>query len=301
MGMRLAVLSILVLLSGCGPAVTAAPSVQRAHLTAGSPSIHQPTKVLLVVEENHSQAQARSGMPYLVSLGRRYGHTTNYRALAHPSLPNYLALTGGSTFGVRDDSNPAAHPIGGRSVFDQAIARHKSAKVYVESMPENCALTPSGNYAVKHNPWSYFNAPTPRADCRRHDVPAGTTVSGALHRDVVKGHLPTIGMLVPNLCDDAHNCPLATADSWLRTWMKAIEAGPDWKSGRLAVVITFDENDGVHPNTVLTTVASRSIRHRVSRDRYSHYSWTRLADQLIGAQPLRHARHARSLRVGFNL
>jgi acid phosphatase len=294
-------MSFILLLAGCDPAATSARSVNHAPVPVGRPAIKHPTKLLLIVEENHSQAQADSGMPYLVHLGRRYGHTTNYRALAHPSLPNYLALTGGSTFGVRDDSGPAAHPVGGRSVFDQAIARHKSATVFAESMPENCALAPSGDYAVKHNPWAYFSASTSRANCRRHDVPAGTTSSGALHRDVIKGHLPTIGMVVPNLCDDAHNCSLATADRWLRTWMKAIEAGPDWKTGRLAVVITFDENDGVRPNTVLTTVATRSIHHVVARDHYSHYSWTRLADQLIGAHPLRHARQARSLRAGFHL
>jgi len=302
------VTSFVVLLAGCNSAASSATSVGHAsvaprHASAAPrhASVKHPTKVLLIVDENHSQSQADSAMPYLVSLGKRYGHTTDYRALAHPSLPNYLALTGGSTFGIRDDSDPAAHRIGGQSVFDQAIARHKSAKVYAESMPKNCALKPSGKYAAKHNPWAYFSSPTSRANCRRHDVPAGTPSSGVLRTDVMRGHLPTIGMVVPNLCNDAHNCSLATADTWLRGWMKVIEAGPDWKSGRLAVVITFDENDGARPNTVLTTVASRSIHHVVSRDRYSHYSWTRLADQLIGAPPLRNARHARSLRAGFNL
>jgi acid phosphatase len=271
-------------------------------VTSASPAaVHRPTKVLLIVEENETQTSARQGMPFLAGLGKEYGHTTNYRALAHPSLPNYLALAGGSTFGIRDDRNPVAHQIGGRSVFDQALARHHTAKAYAESMPTRCALKNSGRYAVRHNPWTYFADATSRSNCRRHDVPAGTVSSGALHDDVVAGRLPTIGMLTPNLCDDAHSCSLAKADHWLRRWIRVIRHGSDWTSGRLAVVVTFDENDGSTPNTVLTTVLSRSVHHVTSGRRLNHYSWTRYAESLIGAHRLRHARMAHSLGHAFGL
>src|SRR3954447_257834 len=67
------------------------------------------TKVLTIVEENHGTASTLRGMPYLASLAPGYGRTTGYRSLTHPSLPNYLAMAGGSTYGVRDDRSPASH------------------------------------------------------------------------------------------------------------------------------------------------------------------------------------------------
>jgi hypothetical protein len=66
-------------------------------------------------------------------------------------------------------------------------------------------------------------------------------------------------------------------------------------------VITFDENDGSRPDTVLTTVLSRSTHHVVSSEHLTHFSWTRYADRLIGANPLRRAQHAHSLRKAFGL
>jgi acid phosphatase len=261
----------------------------------------RPTKVLLVVEENHTEAAALAGMPYLRKLAGRFGRTTAYRAVSHPSLPNYLALVGGSTFGVRDDNNPSVHRLPGRSVLDQAIAAGKAARTYAESMPGNCALTPSGRYAVKHNPWAYFSAPRSRANCRHNDVSLGTMSRGPLHGAVVRGRLPTVGLVVPNLCNDAHDCPLATADRWLHRWIALVRTGADWRSGRLAIVVTFDENDGSTPNKVLTVVLSKSTRHVTATQHFTHYSWTRYAGQLIGAHGLRHARHQPSIRSAFHL
>ena len=83
-----------------------------------------------------------------------YGQTRAYQAVAHPSLPNYLAIIGGSTFGVTDDRPPADHPVPGASVLDLAIAKSATAKAYIEDMPGPCTLVASGDYAVKHNPWA---------------------------------------------------------------------------------------------------------------------------------------------------
>ena len=94
----------------------------------------RPDKAL-VVEENHTQASALGGMPYLASLADTPGQTTAYRAVSHPSLPNYLALVGGSTFGVSDDRPPADHPVTGDSVLDLTIAAGATAKAYLEDMP----------------------------------------------------------------------------------------------------------------------------------------------------------------------
>jgi acid phosphatase len=181
--------------------------------------------VLVVVEENNSASTALKDMPYLSGLADRYGHTSDYRAITHPSLPNYLAVVGGSTLGVSDDNPPARHPIAQASVMDEALAAGWTARTYAEAMPQPCTLTDAGRYAVKHNPWAYFSVPVSRANCQRFDVPAGTPEQGALHDDVLAGTMPTIGLLVPDLCDDGHDCALQVADGWLHEWFPFVIAG----------------------------------------------------------------------------
>lgn len=261
----------------------------------------RPDKVLTIVEENHTKTSALRGMPYLASKAHTYGYATAYRAITHPSLPNYLALAGGSTFGVTDDRLPRAHQLSGRSVFDQAIRQGRRGKVYAESMPSNCYRANIGTYAARHNPWTYFSGSTARAHCAKRDVPAGTPSAGRLHRDIAAGRLPAVGMLVPNLCHDAHDCSLGTSDAWLKKWLPAIMRGPDYQAGRLAVIVTFDEDDHSGPNTVLTVVISPYTHGIVSAKGYTHYSWTRYADRLVGARLLRRAADAVSLRRPFHI
>jgi hypothetical protein len=265
---------------------------------SGSPRI---TKVLTVVEENHGQTDAFSGMPYLASMARTYGRTTAYRTLTHPSLPNYLAMAGGSSFGIRDDSSPPSHALAGRSVFDAAIASGHTARTYAEGMPSVCARSPHGRYAVKHNPWAYFSDAASQQACRTGDVPAGTVTAGALHNDIARGTLPNVGLLVPDLCHDAHDCSLQTADSWLKGWLGKVLNGPDYRAGRLAVVVTFDEDEGAGPGSILTVVIAQKLLHRTVTASLNHLSWSRWMTDLVGAAPLRQAARAPSLGRAFGL
>ena len=200
---------------------TPAPSVTEPSTGLSAPGV-RPSKALVVVEENETAALALQDMPNLASLAGTFGQALNYRAVTHPSLPNYLAIAGGSTFGVTDDDPPADHAIAGDSVFDGSVAAGATAKTYAEAMPVPCALTSSGTYAVKHNPWAYFSDPGARADCQRYDLPAGTPTDGVLHDDILAGTLPTVGLLAPEHANDGHDCSLATADGWLHTWMVAV-------------------------------------------------------------------------------
>jgi acid phosphatase len=296
----LAALGLLALIAtACGatgtPHALASTIWQAKHLPA------RPTKVLIVVEENHAQPQALSQMPYLASLASTFGRTTAYHAVAHPSLPNYLAMAGGSTFGISDDRSPSSHPLSGPSAFDRVLASGRSAKTYAEAMPGNCTLSSTSPYAVRHNPWTYFADAASRAACRRFDVPAGTTAAGALRTDIDAGRLPTVGLLIPDLCHDAHNCSLATADSWLRGWLQRVLAGPDYRAGRLAVIVTFDEDDDHAANNVLTVVVSPYTRGITSSAPFTHYSLTRYIAELSHTQPLRAASTAPSLRTAFHI
>jgi acid phosphatase len=252
-------------------------------------------KVLVFVVENHSLDQMRTQMPYTFSLAERYGYTTSYHALTHPSLGNYLAIAGGSTFGIADDRNPVAHQLKGPSVFSQALAKGETAGVYAEGMPSPCLQKNGGDkYVVRHNPWTYFV--DDRAACSEYDVPA-TSLSG----DIAAGRLPNVGMVIPDLCDDAHSCPLATADQWLHTIVDDVLTGPDWRSGRLAVVITADEDDRHQDNLVLTSALHPSLKHVVVTAPLTHLSLSRFLSEVVHQPPLRDAAGAPSLGEAFGL
>ena len=286
LGVCLGVLAVL--LTAARPAAAVSPATATSALPV--------TKVLVVVEENHSLTQMRTQMPYLRGLAVGYGYATGYTGLTYPSLPNYLAIAGGSTFGVRDDGPPAAHPLHGPSVFGQALARGRTAQVYAEGQPTPCDRTPAGAYQVKHNPWPYFT--DERAACLRHDVS-----TASFSRDARANALPTVGMLVPNACHDAHDCPLSSADAWLHQRLPAVLGSRDFRTGRLLVVVTADTDDRSAHNSVLTVVLHRSLqgRHRVVARPLDHLSLARLYAQVCHAVPLRAAGRAPDLAAAFGL
>lgn len=245
------------------------------------------------MEENHDLGEVfPTGMPYLWSMARRYGQATQWHAVTSPSLPNYLAIFAGSAFNDPQDCDPGPgcqYP--GPTVFGQALAGGRTARAYEESMPQPCDTSGSGNYDVNHNPWAYF--PGEAARCRAGDVPAGTPAGGALATDARHGTLPNVGLLTPNLQHDGHNGTLAQADAYLRAWLPVLMSGPDWRSGRLAIVVVFDEGD-VTEHIPFVLIAP-GVSHLVIRGPADHYTLTRLIDQVIGAPPLRRAATASRL------
>jgi phosphatidylinositol-3-phosphatase len=286
------------------PATSGGPTASHAPASGSPHAVAAPTKVLVVVEENHSYDQMKSGMPFLAGVSDRYRYATHWTAITHPSEPNYLAIAGGSTFGVADDEAPGAHYAdtgSATSVFDQALHAGKTAKTYAESMPENCHAhdfpepsTGTWEYAVRHNPWVYFASS--RSACQAYDVPLA-----AFAGDVANNTLPNVGFLIPDLCDDAHSCPLQTADRWLEPQLTPVLGGGDFRSGRLVVVVTADEDDKHSSNRVLTSVLSAALSGKVVDAPLTHYSLTRFIAQVLHVAPLRKAADAPDMRAAFGL
>ena len=81
-----------------------------------------------------------SAAPYETKLAAQCGLATNYHAVTHPSLPNYIAATSGSTQGIGDDNAPASHPLAVASIYSQVKAAGKTWRDYEESAPGNCPL-----------------------------------------------------------------------------------------------------------------------------------------------------------------
>jgi phosphatidylinositol-3-phosphatase len=312
--------------SGSSPSPTAAaePTVSRTFRFSPSPTAAEPTssptpksrpspraaagvdKLLVIVAENRSVADVSANMPFLKWQSRWYGSATRYYAITYPSLPNYLVMAGGSTFGVKDNGNPDVYPRKGPSVFGQMLASGRTAKTYAEAMPGNCALRNKGRYVVRHNPWTYFADPAERAACRKYNVPSGSPTKGALADDIAAGQLPSIGLVIPDNCNNGHDCSIATTDRWLRSWLPTIKRGRDFRSGRLAVIITWDEDDHSSGNRVAMVVIhpalkGRNVKGRRVTARLTHYALSATISRLGGARPLRDAAAAPDLLAAFGL
>jgi acid phosphatase len=277
----------LSLAAGCAPAPV--------HRTAAPPG-----KVMVIIEENHSAAEAQAQMPYLASLASQYGYAAGYHGVTHPSLPNYLVIFAGRADGTSGDCSPGPGcQVTGRSVLGEAASAGKTATEYAESMSAPCDASGYGNYAPRHAVWPYF--PDEAAQCRAGDLPMGTPQAGNLAGAIAAGRLPDIGEMIPDLCDDAHNCPLATADAWLRSWVPVLQSGPDWASGDLTIVITFDEDDYAGANQVAFTVVSPVLHGTVAQGTFTHCSLSRWLADAAGVTPPGCAAGAPDLRAAFGL
>jgi len=256
--------------------------------------------VMWIWMENESLASiiGAPDAPYATSLARRCGLATKYYAITHPSLPNYLAATGGTTAGVSDDGEPSLHPIAGASIFSQVSAHRLSWRAYAESMPVACDTVTSGLYAARHNPAVYYTAL--RSSCVRDDVAMGTVSGGALHRALYDGTLANFVFVTPNICDDAHSCPVEHGDEWLSGLLSMVFGSPTYRAGHLVVFVVWDE--GNLNNQVPAIVTAPSVpAGRRSALAFDHYSLLRTAEQLLGLPTLLNSAKSRSMVEAFGL
>src|SRR6476661_11270806 len=128
------------------------------HSIASAASVPAFSHIFEIVMENHETTSiiGSSSAPYINSLAQQYGVATNYYGILHPSLPNYLALTGGDTFGI--SSNCTDCFVNAPNLVDQLEARGKSWKAYMEDMPSPCFVGDAlPLYKQKHNPFIYYD------------------------------------------------------------------------------------------------------------------------------------------------
>jgi hypothetical protein len=256
-----------------------------AHLSGAA-----PTHIAVVVMENHEYGDiigSRSA-PFINSLARRYALATQMYGITHPSLPNYLALTGGSTFGISSDCTDCN--IGASSIVDQLQSRRLTWRAYLEGLPRPCFQgAGAGQYAKKHNPFAYYTRITRNpASC------AGIVSLSQLAVDERSGSLPRYLWISPNLCHDMHDCSVSTGDRFLSSLVPPLlqALGP-----RGLLFLTWDEGSsdngccrfasGGHIATILAGATARpGARMGTPTD---HYSVLRTIEDLFGLPRLRRA------------
>jgi len=243
-----------------------------------------------IVFENHSYSEVigSSSAPYINALAGECGLATDMHAESHPSLPNYIAMTSGSTQGITDDSGPASHLLSGSSIFSQTGSGWRSLE---ESMPTDCALSDSGDYVVHHNPAAYYTGIA--TACLTQDVPLGSTPD-------ISGRFTFI---TPNVCHDMHDCSVATGDAWLSTELPKILGGSAYAAGSTAVFVTWDEDDGSAGNHIATLVIAPSVAAgTTSGTSFNHYSMLRTTEEMLGISSyLGGAATAASMRDAFGV
>ncbi|MCZ2404545.1 acid phosphatase [Paenarthrobacter sp. Z7-10] len=291
----LAAAVLAVIAAGCAPAAGNGPrpsssdSEPAPQPQDSAPAVSGPglDHVVIIVEENKeaSHILGSSSAPYINKLANEYALATNYQAITHPSLPNYLALTSGTNAGITNDCNPPGGACTARvpNVGDAIAKSGRSWKMYAESMPAPCTAGNAGRYAVKHNPFMYYPSITrDNASCAAHVVPFTQ-----LEQDLGSAAtLPDYAFISPDLCSDMHDCPVQTGDEWLSREVPAILASPAFSTQNSLLVVTWDEGDKAS-NKVLAIFAGPAARRSFkSAVAYNHYSLLHTIEQSWGIAPM---------------
>jgi phosphatidylinositol-3-phosphatase len=241
---RFLALALALLLASCAPSLSTTTLLPAAKNTPALSTLPAFKHIFVIVMENkeYDQVIGSPSTPYLNALAQHYGLATNYYGIRHPSLPNYLALTGGSTFGITSDCIDCT--VAAPNLVDQLEAAGKSWKAYIESMPSPCYVgDASPLYRQKHNPFIYYD------DVRSNPARCAKVVPFTqFAADTVAKALPDFVWISPNMCNDSHDCPPAAGDTWLQTWVPAILGTQAWKDNGV-LFITYDEGEHARLNS----------------------------------------------------
>jgi hypothetical protein len=244
--------------------------------------------VILMENEEYGDIIGSPDTPYINQLARRYALALQMYGVSHPSLPNYLALTGGSTFGIDSDCTDCS--VNAWNVVDQLARKGISWRAYMEGLPHPCFQGgDAGNYAKKHDPFMYYD------DIARNPARCSHVVALAhLAADERASGLARFTWITPDLCHDMHDCSTSTGDHFLAGLVPGLlrALGP-----RGLLFITWDEGStddgccklaaGGHVATIVAGPEARvGARLRVPTD---HYSLLQTIEDIFGLPRLRGA------------
>jgi phosphatidylinositol-3-phosphatase len=270
-----------------------------------APAYHH---VIWIFMENHSYDTiiGSSQAPYMNLLATECGLATDYHNVSHPSLPNYISATSALPLASLAPFSGDCNPTGSCTTSTESIfGQGETWKAYEESMPSNCDRSNAGNYAVRHNPPTYY---TTLSDCSSNDVPFSQ-----LSSDLAGNTLPAFSFVTPNLIDDMHDGTVADGDTWLSQNLPTIFNSSEYRDGTTAVFITWDEGEGgssdnCAANTidvgchVAALVISPSTRPGTrSATLFNHYSLLGTAEEMLGLPRLGQAASSPSMAGAFNL
>jgi phospholipase C len=260
-------------------------------LTEANPPWSNIQTVFIILLENHDWSEIH-GNPSALYINTvllpRAAHAEQYfnPTGIHPSLPNYLWLEAGQNFGILDDNNPSSdHQSTTQHFARQLENAGLSWKAYEEDISgSDCPLTDIGAYAVRHNPFVYFDdmtnaESTTSAYCIAHVRPYAE-----LKGDLQQNQVARYNFITPNVCHDMHDCSVGAGDSWLATEVPKIIASPAYQHAVLFV--TFDESETADGPIGMIAVSPFAKPGYSNTIRYTHSSTLRTLQEIFGVTPL---------------
>ena len=245
------------------------------------------------MENKEASSITAGAMPYLYGLSNQFGRATQMYGVSHPSLPNYLGFWSGSTQGVTDDG---VHNLTAPTLGSQVTAAGKQWRVYAQNVPGGCFTGSSasggidgpgvaGTYVRKHEPAISFT-----------DVQNNPTECAKIQP--LSAFNPTafnVAFVAPNLCNDVHDCSLATGDAFLAGFLPQVFTSPDW--AHTLLIVTFDEgSSGANGGgNVFMLVARQGLSGVTSSTTHNHYGVLRTIENVLGMSCLANSCNATPL------
>jgi len=251
--------------------------------------------IILMENKNFNQINGSASAPYLNQLAHNYSLATQYTACDHPSLPNYMCLTGGNNYFSGLDCSPTGTcTTSNSSIVDTVESSGMTWRAYMEDMPSPCYKSGFGNYTFLTDPFVFYTKIAGNSTrCVNHVVPANSGGKGLPDDNLVNalGSTSTASnymWLTPNLCNNMHNCAISKGDSYLGKLVPLILNSYIFKTQKAALFITFDEGYLHYPTDYVYTVWAGPVvkTHYKSLTQYSHYSLPATLEVVWGLQPL---------------
>ncbi len=230
--------------------------------------------IFLIMEENESGRRIVDNpeATYINTLADQYAYATQYYATDHPSLPNYIHLTSGTNAGLMGNCGPTDPKcqLDVKNLPDLLEKNRLTWRAYIEGMPQPCDPNPEGEYYTEFNPFLYYkNIASNHDRCQKNDVPFSQ-----FETDLKSNTLPNFVYIVPNNCNNMHNCSVGTGDQWLAKEVSTILDSPAFHNSVSLLVITWDESEEHEStnNIPLIMVGSKVKKGYSSANRYDHMS-----------------------------
>ena len=284
--------------------------------------------VFLVIDENHNFSNIinNPAAPILNALAADYGLATSYTGVSDPSEPNYVAMLGGSDFGINSDDPYffPGHTVNQPNLMSQLEAAGKTWKAYLQDLPYagyrgycypgKCNGIPDSDtqYVAKHNGIVNFaNLQTPAEWIKQ-------TPYGQLAADLAAGTVPNLSYIVADECNDMHGAPpwcvdsgkagdvddtflVAQGDEFVGQTVNAITSSSVWMTGNNAIVVTFDEGNTVNDQIYTAVIANHGPRAITDNPGYDHYSLLATLEATFGLGCLQNSCSAKTMGPLFQI
>ncbi|HEX2664329.1 MAG TPA: alkaline phosphatase family protein [Candidatus Acidoferrum sp.] len=295
----------------CGVAALCLVFASAAALNAQSFPQYDHVFLLIMENENYNQVIGNQYAPILNALAEDYGLATNYRGVADPSEPNYVAMLGGDFFGINSDDPYwfPGHTVSADNLMSQLEGAGRTWRGYFQNMPypgyrgycypDKCNGIPDADtqYVSKHNGIVNF------ADLQTPAELGRMFPYTQLLADLASGAVPNFSYIVPDECHDMHGAPpwcvdsdntgtvqqswlIAQGDKFAGSVVNLITSSSIWETGNNAIVVTFDEGNTVSSQVATIVITNHGPRGVTDNTSYNHYSLLASLQQTFGLECL---------------